>query len=79
MKHGDDVGVSRKSETSDTEESTLEQKSTFGKHRKKCTGSTIHGWFYQMHPDPQGEKIDIVKEFGRSSKSVSGNSNPLLL
>ncbi len=24
-----------------------------------------HGWFYQMHPDPQGVKIDIiVKEFG---------------
>ena len=24
-----------------------------------------HGWFYQMHPDPQGVKIDIiVKQFG---------------
>jgi len=24
-----------------------------------------HGWFYQMHPDPQGTKIDIiVKQFG---------------
>ena len=36
----------------------------------KLTGRSVlvalsHGWFYQMHPDPQGVKIDIiVKEFG---------------
>ena len=36
----------------------------------KLTGRSVlvalsHGWFYQMHPDPRGVKIDIiVKEFG---------------
>ena len=30
-----------------------------------------HGWFYQMHPDPRGVKIDIiVKEFGPRVKKV---------
>ena len=44
----------------------LNRKEAFG----TLTGRSVlvalsHGWFYQMHPDPQGVKIDIiVKEFG---------------
>jgi len=44
----------------------LDRKQAFG----VLTGRSVlvalsHGWFYQMHPDPQGVKIDIiVKQFG---------------
>ena len=42
----------------------------------ELTGRSIlvaisHGWFYQMHPDPQGIKIDIIiKEFGPRLKKA---------
>jgi hypothetical protein len=44
----------------------LDKDEAFG----ELTGRSVlvalsHGWFYQMHPDPQGVKIDImVKRFG---------------